>query len=279
MLFEGALEMRLVGKAGSQGHIGDQLTLAQLGTGKLDAPVHQEGMGRQPVILLEGADQVRRRQLGGQADVFQFQGLGAVRADVLGGPLQLVVDLPHGGRRRVQALLHFREVTHQHALFVQQFGLLIQQHLVQLDQALVQHRVAGVRRTERAIPLVGTEPQLVLQVGQPRGVEVEHVIRPGLVMDRVARVHIAGVHQHHGAGADLEGLRAIVVIAAPGGDRTDGKMLVGVAGVGDLAPVGNGPRFDERQTLVTPEARCLRRVGGGVQRHGGGSIPREIERR
>jgi hypothetical protein len=41
-------------------------------------------------------------------------------------------------------------------------------------------------------------------------------------MDGVARMHIAWVHQHHGAGADFEGARAIVVIAAAGGDRTDG---------------------------------------------------------
>lgn len=97
MLFERALEVRLVGKPRRQRHIGDQRTLAQLRASELDALVDQEGMGCQPVILLEGADQVRRRQFGRQADVFQFQPFGAVRADVLGGPFQLVVDLAQRG--------------------------------------------------------------------------------------------------------------------------------------------------------------------------------------
>lgn len=60
MLFEGALEMRLVGEACGQGYIGDQLALAQLRTGKMDALVDQERMGREAVILLEGPDQVGR---------------------------------------------------------------------------------------------------------------------------------------------------------------------------------------------------------------------------
>jgi len=74
MLLEGALEMRLVGEAGGEGDIGDQLALAQLGASELNALVDQEGMGCEPVILFEGADQVRRRQFGCQADVFQPQG-------------------------------------------------------------------------------------------------------------------------------------------------------------------------------------------------------------
>lgn len=273
MLFEGALEMRLVGKTGRQRHVCDQRAVAQLGARKLNAPVDQKRMRREPVILFERADQVGRRQLGRQANIFQLQRLGAVRADVLGGALQLVVDLPHRRQRRVQTLLHLGEITHQRALLLQQLGLLIQQQCVELDQTVVQHAVAGVRRVERPITLVGTETQLVLQVSQPRRVEVQHVIRPRLVVDRVARMHIARVHQHHRAGADLKRLRAVVVITAPGGDRADGKVLVGVAGIRHLAPVGDGARLNERQALVTPEARRLRGVSGGVQRHGGGPIP------
>ena len=79
MQLEGTLEMRLVGKPGGQGHIGDQLAIAQLAAGKLDALVDQKRMGRQPTILLERADQIRRRQLRGEANVLKLQGLGAVQ--------------------------------------------------------------------------------------------------------------------------------------------------------------------------------------------------------
>ena len=125
VLFEGALEVRLVGKARGQGDVGNQCAIAQLAAGKLDASVDHEGVGRQAVILLERADQVRRRQVGRLADVLEFQGQSAVSADVVGGAFEFVVDLAYRCQRRVQTLLHLGEVTHQRALFLQQFGLFI----------------------------------------------------------------------------------------------------------------------------------------------------------
>ncbi|MOA58563.1 hypothetical protein D3C78_1829810 [compost metagenome] len=80
-------------------------------------------------------------------------------------------------------------------------------------------------------------------------------------------MHIAGVHQHHSARRDLE-LRLLVHIrTAPCGDRTDGKMRVGMPGVADFAPIGDGPRFNERQRRVAPEARGFFRVFGGSVFH------------
>jgi hypothetical protein len=151
--------------------------------------------------------------------------------------------------------LHFSEVTHQRALFLQVFGLFIHQYPVQLQQAFVKHRVPGVGRVEGPVTLLRAEAQLVLQVRQPGRVDVHHLVGPRLIGDRVAGVYVAGVHQHHRAGADLKGLGAVVVIAAPRGDHADGEMLVRVTAIGDLAPIGNGACFDEGQALVAPEAR------------------------
>lgn len=79
VLFEGALEVCLVGKARGQGDVGNQCAIAQLAAGKLDASVDHEGVGRQAVILFERADQVRRRQVGGLADVFESVSHGVSR--------------------------------------------------------------------------------------------------------------------------------------------------------------------------------------------------------
>lgn len=93
MLFERPLKMRLIGEAGLQCDVGDQLAAAQAFAGELDALVDQEGVGCHAVMLLEGTDQVRRRQLRGGADVLEAEQLGAVFADVFGGALQFAVRL------------------------------------------------------------------------------------------------------------------------------------------------------------------------------------------
>ena len=54
VLLEHPLEMRLIGKTGLLGNIGDQCSFAQLGLGKLDTPVDQVSVGRHMVTLLEG---------------------------------------------------------------------------------------------------------------------------------------------------------------------------------------------------------------------------------
>lgn len=68
-------------------------------------------------------------------------------------------------------------------------------------------------------------------------------------------MNVTRIHQYHGAGADLELVLAMEIQALPGSDRADGKVFVGVAGVADLAAVGDGPRLDERQVVVAPEQR------------------------
>jgi len=54
------------------------------------------------------------------------------------------------------------------------------------------------------------EAELMLQIGQPRRLDVQHQVRPRLVVDRIAGMHIARIHQHHGAGTDLK-LRLLVI--------------------------------------------------------------------
>ncbi|MNI83739.1 hypothetical protein D3C73_1405810 [compost metagenome] len=59
-------------------------------------------MGRHAVMLLEGADQVGRRQLRRLADVFELEHLRAVLADEVGGALKLEVGLAQRLFGRVQ---------------------------------------------------------------------------------------------------------------------------------------------------------------------------------
>ncbi|MNF01061.1 hypothetical protein D3C80_1999920 [compost metagenome] len=53
-------------------------------------------MGRHAELLLEGADQVGRRQLRRCADVFELEHLRAVLADVVGGAFEFEVGLALG---------------------------------------------------------------------------------------------------------------------------------------------------------------------------------------
>ncbi|MNG03023.1 hypothetical protein D3C84_860830 [compost metagenome] len=71
---------------------------------------------------------------------------------------------------------------------------------------------------------VVAEPELVLQVGEPGRVDVQHQVGPGLIVDGIAGVYIARIHQHHGAGTDLEVRLLVDIGTAPGRDRPDGKM-------------------------------------------------------
>ncbi|MNI15754.1 hypothetical protein D3C73_690580 [compost metagenome] len=131
-------------------------------------------------------------------------------------------------------------------------------------------RVRGSKATEFKVL---SESKLMLQVGEPRRFDVQHQIGPGLVIDRVAGMHIARIHQHHRAGADFERRLLMDVGTAPRGDRTHGKVLVGMPAVANLAAVGNGAGFDEGQGVVAPEARGLVGIfGGGLHRR----CPRQI---
>ncbi|MNR35688.1 hypothetical protein D3C85_1535520 [compost metagenome] len=114
----------------------------------------------------------------------------------------------------------------------------------------------------------------MLQVGQPGGFDVQHQVRPRLVVDRITGVNILGIHQHHGAGADLKRRLLMQVSAAPCGDRTDGKVLVGMPGVAYVATVGDGAGLDEGQGVITPEVRGFIGVFGSSELHR--QCPRQV---
>ncbi len=80
-LLEGALEVRLIGKAAFTGGRGDRQAAFQQPMAVLHAAIDQIGVRRQAVALAEGADQVGGRERGGVANVVQRQRLSAVRVD------------------------------------------------------------------------------------------------------------------------------------------------------------------------------------------------------
>ncbi|MNH14142.1 hypothetical protein D3C79_737300 [compost metagenome] len=88
--------MRLIGKTGLHGDLGDLPAAPQLSAGVLHALVEQVTMGRQAKLLLERPDQVGRRQPGSLADVLQAQWLGAMAANECRSRQQPLVSL---GRR------------------------------------------------------------------------------------------------------------------------------------------------------------------------------------
>lgn len=73
-------------------------------------------------------------------------------------------------------------------------------------------------------------------------------------------MHNAWVHQHRGTRRHLDVLLTTEVGAAPTGDHPDGKTLVGMRGVADLAPIptrlastnGNPGSRQNRDTSIIP---------------------------
>src|SRR3546814_13024663 len=92
---------------------------------------------------------------------------------------------------------------------------------------------------------------------QPLGVDVQHHIRPWLIIDRVARMDIAGVHQYDRTALYLEIRLLMKVGAAPGRDRPDGKVVMGMTRIADLAPVG--VRSEERRVGIERVSTCSSR--------------------
>ncbi|MOA09331.1 hypothetical protein D3C78_1291540 [compost metagenome] len=230
--------------------------------GKLDPAVDQEGVGRHPVMALEGSAQVGRRQLRGGADVFELQGFAAMVVDELRRPHQPRMAAPVRATGRVEPLLQVDEKRLGGSVLVGGVELRVHQLLIQLPQRGKQFHVAAVRGGEALEIQVFVKADTALQVSEPLGVDVQHHVGPRLIVDRVARVDVAGVHQYHRAALHLEVRAFVKVGAAPSGDRTDGKVVMGMARVADLAPVADGPGFDEGQGRVAPEAWGV--VMGGV---------------
>lgn len=83
-----------------------------------------------------------------------------------------------------------------------------------------------------------------------------------MIVDRVAGVDIARVHQHHRAALDLEARLFVQIGTASARDRANGKMVVGVARITDLAAIGDGSGLDKGQRRVAPEAWGGVVVGG-----------------
>ncbi|MNW00971.1 hypothetical protein D3C71_1965360 [compost metagenome] len=89
-------------------------------------------------------------------------------------------------------------------MFAQHILLRIDQHFIQTFQPREQGQISGVGDRKSAKRQVIAEAKLMLQIREPRGIDVQHQVRPGLVVDRIAGMHIGGIHQHYGADADLE---------------------------------------------------------------------------
>ena len=98
--------MRLIGKTGLLGDIGDQRPFAQLRLGMLNAPIDQIGVGRHMVTLLEGTDQVSLRQAGGGTDILQANGVQEMLVDKFGGALHPCIGALAKHQRAAQFLLH-----------------------------------------------------------------------------------------------------------------------------------------------------------------------------
>ena len=113
------------------------------------------------------------------------------------------------------------EIVDQGALFAQVIDRCRVEQVVQLVEAVEQLRVAAEDGGEGLQLRVVAEAQLVLQVAQPGAVDLKHPIRPGLAVYRVAAMHVAGVHQHQGACANLFARLFIEVGAATPGDGAD----------------------------------------------------------
>jgi hypothetical protein len=65
------------------------------------------------------------------------------------------------------------------------------------------------------------EAQFMLKVDQPGNIHIKHVVRPGLIVDRIAGVDIFRVYDNHRAGTNAFPHLPIEIGTVAARDRTD----------------------------------------------------------
>lgn len=87
---------------------------------------------------------------------------------------------------------------------------------------------------------------MLLKRREPLGVHVKHTVGPLLVMDRVAGMHRAGIHEHHAAGTDQTATVTVEVGALSPDDGANGERRMGMARVTEAATVLDVADFQVR---------------------------------
>ncbi|GGY11686.1 hypothetical protein GCM10007160_43290 [Litchfieldella qijiaojingensis] len=156
---------------------------------------------------------------------------------------RLTGQLVHQGR---EVLDHFRLLVQQVSLRVQQAG---GHPAIAFIPGGVCDNCGGnilpARRLEQC--------RCVAQACQPVGIDIQHQVGPGLVVDGIAGVHPVRVHQYQVPGIDVVLVMTVAKRALTLGDGAQGPMRMAVWCIADLTAVIDLAQLHMGHTRIAPE--------------------------
>lgn len=97
--------------------------------------------------------------------------------------------------------MHRREKIDCRSLLAHRVRAIVRQQGMELPQRAMEPDVATDPRRKALEIVIAIEAEIVLQRAQPAHVDIQHPIRPRRIVERIAGMHLFGIHQHHGTGA------------------------------------------------------------------------------
>ncbi len=122
--------MRLVGKPGIQGDLGNSMALSELYPAVLDATIDLVFVRRHAVVFLERPDQIRCRKICRSANIFQPERARKVVVDVLGCAYQFMVCVFSGMAYGVEFSLCFRKKVDGSTMLLQVIRVFVIEYCV-----------------------------------------------------------------------------------------------------------------------------------------------------
>jgi hypothetical protein len=125
-------------EARRESHFRDRSTATKLRPAELDTGVGQVRVRRESILIIEGSNQIRRRQTRCGTDLLQLDRARIVVSYEFNRTREAAMPVARQVRHRTQRPLHLRHECHCRAMFLQRLRLLIGEHVIKSIQLGVQ---------------------------------------------------------------------------------------------------------------------------------------------
>ena len=270
---ETAGQVALVEKAGNRRRLGQRMAVANEPARQSDPPLQDVSMRRQPQLARKAAKQLVATEPGLVGQACQHQRRGRVVID----PVADLADGSHRPRRRHSAArrigLHARSQAQERRLAGHRIARSARRHMGEdviekpAQSLVLEYRCGECQR------YVGAVVDIVQDVAQQLGIDIQHPPRPRLSMDCAAVMDFARVHENQAARPGFDLTPAARRCMSAGVDDTNAVLVVRVARI--AARRGCRHRVDAGQRETVVEDTLAHRHSRGLRRLG----PREPDRR
>src|SRR5690349_4786463 len=263
---ETAGQVALVEKAGNRRRLGQRMAVANEPARQSDPPLQDVSMRRQPQLARKAAKQLVATEPGLVGQACQHQRRGRVVID----PVADLADGSHRPRRRHSAArrigLHARSQAQERRLAGHRIARSARGHMGEdviekpAQSLVLEYRCGECQR------YVGAVVDIVQDVAQQLGIDIQHPPRPRLSMACAAVMDFARVHENQAARPGFALTPAAPRCMSAGVEDTNALPVVRVARI--AARRGCRHRVDAGQretvvedTLAHPHSRGLRCLG------------------